>query len=515
MEDEKPEIHVILEKVVAAVPDLAAISESDVESALSDEVFPNLKMKKVVVDSIVEEVREHPSEVGHNQFARRLSFRVTGTLLREKDPEMMSALTPQLRLTTELSRMKRLLPQEEQGKLDWCLEQMTAPKTASPVRSYINYILKTFGSETATLLSDYSGEVREALFLQDESTSRETIRRRSLQRANSFVHLAPVEMPSLSIETLGTLDFDIFAFGEVTGFTNTLSAISSLIFEQEGILEDLSIPEASFSEFVKQIGRGYLKNPYHNALHAADVLQTCFAYTELARLSISADFDSIDKGALFISSIIHDYKHPGYNNAFLERTSHKIAVRYNDISCLENYHLAQAFKLAASPACNIFQSMEADVRRSLRKFIVHCVLGTDMAKHNIHGSDVASKLGNPDEFPSLKLMILGLVIHAGDISNPTKPYAICEKWAVRVSDEFFLQGDKERELGLPLTFQFDRHSINLANMQMGFIKGVVLPYFSPLASAFPGLEVCLQNLKANERRWSERVEEFAKTRTTA
>jgi len=112
-------------------------------------------------------------------------------------------------------------------------------------------------------------------------------------------------------------------------------------------------------------------------------------------------------------------------------------------------------------------------------------------------------------------MILGLVIHAGDISNPTKPYAICEKWAVRVSDEFFLQGDKERELGLPLTFQFDRHSINLANMQMGFIKGVVLPYFSPLASAFPGLEVCLQHLKANERRWSERVEEFAKTRTTA
>ena len=111
MEDEKPEIHVILEKVVAAVPDLAAISESDVESALSDEVFPNLKMKKVVVDSIVEEVREHPSEVGHNQFARRLSFRVTGTLLREKDPEMMSALTPQLRLTTELSRLKRLLPQ--------------------------------------------------------------------------------------------------------------------------------------------------------------------------------------------------------------------------------------------------------------------------------------------------------------------------------------------------------------------------------------------------------------------
>ena len=513
MADEVPEIHVILEKVVAAVPDLSSISESDVESALSDEVFPNMKMKKVVVGSIVEEVRENPSGLGNQQFARRLSLRVTGTLLREKGLDMRGDQAPTLKLTTELSRLKAMLPREEQGKLDWCLGQLTAPKTASPVRSYINYILKTFGSETATLLSDYSGEVREAQYLQDESTSRETIRRRSLQRATSLVHFVPEE--TLSIDALGTLDFDIFAIGEVKGFTNTLSAISSLIFEQEGLLEDLNIPAVIFSEFVRQIGRGYLKNPYHNSLHAADVLQTCYAYSELAKLSVSADFDSIDKGALFLSSIIHDYKHPGVNNAFLERTSHKIALRYNDVSCLENYHLGQAFKLATSSECDIFHEMEPDVKRALRKIIVQCVLGTDMAKHSLHASDANLKLSNPDDFPNMKQMILGLFIHAGDISNPTKPYTVCEKWALRVSDEFFLQGDKERDLGLPVTFMFDRRTTNLANMQMGFIKGVVSPYFAPLARAFPGLEVCLQNLKANEVRWSGRVEEFERARTTA
>ena len=511
MEEEHPKIRVILEKVAAAVPDLAAISESDVESALSDEVFPNLVMKKAVVSGIVEEVRENPREIGNSQFARRLSFRVTGTLLREKDPELISAVSPQVKLTSELSRLKGILPVEEQGKLEWCVEQLTVPKTVSPVKGYINYILQTFGSETATLLSDYSGEVKEALFLQDESTSREAIRRRSVQRSNSIVHLIPVE--TLSIESLASLDFDIFAYGEVQGFTNTLSAISTLIFDSECILQDLRIPSDQFTEFVRQIGRGYLKNPYHNALHAADVLQTSYAYSELAKLSITADFDSIDKGALFISSIIHDFKHPGVNNAFLERTGHKLALRYNDISCLENYHLAQAFKLATMRECNIFDEMEADVRRALRKHIVQCVLGTDMAKHHLHASDAASKLSNPDDFPSIKQTILGLIIHAADISNPTKPYAVYEKWAVRVVDEFFLQGDKERELGLTVTPQFDRGTVNLANAQIGFIKGVVLPYFSPLATAFPGLEVCLHNLKDNETRWSQRVSDFERAKT--
>ena len=509
--EEEPQIHLIIDKVVAAVPDLTTISPQAVETALSDEVFPNPNVKKVVVDSIVDEVRENPTDVGKKQFCRRLSFRVTGTLLKAKDPDMMSTLTPQLRLTNELTRLKLLLPQDEQTKFEWCVEQMTTPKTSSPVRSYINYILKTFGSETATLLSDYSGDVREALFQQDDSTSRETIRRRSLQRTQSLIHLSLIaDMPALSIEAIATLDFDIFEVGEARGYTGTLLSISSLVFEHLGLLTDLEIPNEPFTEFVKQIGKGYLRNPYHNALHAADVLQTSFVYYNLCNLEETADFDSIDRGALFISSIIHDYKHPGLNNAFLERTSDKIALRYNDVSCLESYHLGQAFKLAATPQCNIFKDMPAEVRRSLRKYIIQCVLGTDMAKHSMHASEASSKLGNPSDFPSIKPVILGLIIHAADISNPTKPYSLSEKWAIRVSEEFYIQGDKEKQLDPPLTPMYDRATANLANMQTGFIKGVVLPYFTPLARAWPGMEITVRHLTENAEIWSKRVEEFAK-----
>jgi cAMP-specific phosphodiesterase 4 len=39
--------------------------------------------------------------------------------------------------------------------------------------------------------------------------------------------------------------------------------------------------------------------------------------------------DDIDQCALLISTIIHDYKHPGLTNGFLVTTSHPIAVKYN------------------------------------------------------------------------------------------------------------------------------------------------------------------------------------------
>lgn len=51
----------------------------------------------------------------------------------------------------------------------------------------------------------------------------------------------------------------------------------------------------------------------------------------------------LDIFSLFVSIIIHDYEHPGYQNQFIVRTKHPIAGRYSDISVLEHHHLAAAF----------------------------------------------------------------------------------------------------------------------------------------------------------------------------
>jgi hypothetical protein len=77
-----------------------------------------------------------------------------------------------------------------------------------------------------------------------------------------------------------------------------------------------------------------------------------------------------------------------------------------------------------------------------------------------------------------RLFIMEILLHCADISNPYKPFHICAKWADLVSQEFFTQGDKERELGIDISPMMDRNNANLNNMQIGFIEFVVSPLIS-------------------------------------
>ena len=62
-----------------------------------------------------------------------------------------------------------------------------------------------------------------------------------------------------------------------------------------------------------------------------------------------------------------------------------------------------------------------------------------------------------------KQTLLRAVVHAADISNPTKPFNIAMKWSERIIKEFFAQGDKERELGFPITMLCDRNTVNFSD----------------------------------------------------
>lgn len=79
--------------------------------------------------------------------------------------------------------------------------------------------------------------------------------------------------------------------------------------------------------------------------------------------------------------MIHDFKHPGLNNNYLINSKNYLAIRYNDISVLENMHIAEAFKLIKQESTNIMSGVSFDERKAMRKRIIDCVLATDMAKH--------------------------------------------------------------------------------------------------------------------------------------
>jgi hypothetical protein len=163
----------------------------------------------------------------------------------------------------------------------------------------------------------------------------------------------------------------------------------------------------------------------------------------------------------------------------------------------------------------------------MRKRIIECVLATDMTfhakqftylklkieSHGITNGENSSKiLEGVDKIGvnSIQQEFLNILIHASDISNPTKPFQIYQNWADRVMNEFFSQGDKERELGLPISFLCDRNTVTTPAAQIGFISGIVQPFMQVLRDIFPSLQFLIDNLNENKANYTKIKEEDEK-----
>jgi len=127
----------------------------------------------------------------------------------------------------------------------------------------------------------------------------------------------------------------------------------------------------------------YRKNPYHNQVHAADVVQNLFFILNRQDVIDLCKLSNIEIFTTYISGAAHDMDHPGTNNLFEIKCKSKLAILYNDISVLENHHAASFFFMLDNIKhdCNIFQDMPDVERSSCRKQILENILCTDMSKH--------------------------------------------------------------------------------------------------------------------------------------
>ena len=316
------------------------------------------------------------------------------------------------------------------------------------------------------------------------------------------------------ISNIETQEFNILKLEEQVGKENTLSVIACYIFTNFYLY--YLFPYMKLENFFRAITLGYHReNPYHTDLHAADVTQSCMLYAIKADLKGYLKLNDKDLASLFISCIVHDYKHPGVNNAFLTNIHSPIAIRYNDTDVLEAYHISQTFKLIKSDEkYNIFENMSNEDYRYCRKRMIGFVLATDMVFHFkqfnflkdkikefeiVKGNNRDKVIEAMDEkkFYDYQQDLLEIIVHACDISNPTKPWSIYPFWAEACVSEFFLQGDLEKKLGMKVSQNFDRETTSLPGSQIGFMNFIVAPFFLSLTEIFPELEFLSDNVKIN------------------
>ena len=69
------------------------------------------------------------------------------------------------------------------------------------------------------------------------------------------------------------------------------------------------------------------------------------------------------------------------DSAYLIKAKHKLAIRHNDVSPLENMHCSILYELLGKSETNIFSELSDQQWRESRKIIITSILGTDMSKH--------------------------------------------------------------------------------------------------------------------------------------
>ena len=58
-------------------------------------------------------------------------------------------------------------------------------------------------------------------------------------------------------------------------------------------------------------------------------------------------------------------------------------------------------------------------------------------------------------------VLMESLLKCADFADAIKPFHVHVQWAVRMTDEFFLQGDMERASGMRVSFMCDRRRARL------------------------------------------------------
>lgn len=306
---------------------------------------------------------------------------------------------------------------------------------------------------------------------------------------------------SEDIEKLRSWEFDVWKIAD----DFTLFAHIQTMFDDFSLLNTFKIPAEKFRKFLLSTRKLYHdKNPYHNFRHAFDV--THMIYLMLTKANAAKFLGSLEVLAVLLAGLLHDIDHPGLNNNFQITTSSNLALTYNDHSVLENHHCSTAFKLLYD--AGMFDHVELDTRRKIRKLIINIILATDLSNHVSSLSSFDSMLDSgivlDKDNEEHRAVVATMLMRAADLSNPAKPFPIAKYWAHMVQEEFFLQGDKEAEKGIKVSPFMTRGNSSLPQMQMNFADFIVIPMFKIMTKLLPVLEsAVMRHLLENRALWAE------------
>nr|CAG8637871.1 4580_t:CDS:2 [Entrophospora candida] len=287
----------------------------------------------------------------------------------------------------------------------------------------------------------------------------------------------------------------------------------------------LQIQESEMLDFIIDVEKGYFTTDYHSFYHAADVV--AMLYYMLVDLGAAKHLTHFDSICLMIAGLCHDIGHPGLNNVYQVNARTPLAIKYNNQSVLENYSCTLTMELLSKHKLfrhlhnnnnNDFQGMDPQqIDFTLKSLIEKIILATDMMNHyelleslhniiNLSSSSTSStnicsssSPSSDESYKDQRDIFLKVLLHAADLSNAVRPWDISKRWSDSIVEEFFKQGDLEKQKNLPVSPDMDREQAHQSQISLGFGDFVVKPYFEALALFLNDATIFLDTLAKNRQ----------------
>ncbi|MBN3272380.1 PDE7A phosphodiesterase, partial [Polyodon spathula] len=320
------------------------------------------------------------------------------------------------------------------------------------------------------------------------------------------------------LEKVGSWNFDIFLFDRLSN-GNSLVSLTFHLFKRYGLIEIFRLDMVKLRRFLVMVQEDYhSQNPYHNAVHAADVTQAMHCYLKEPKLAKSLTSWDILLGLL--AATTHDLDHPGVNQHFLIKTNHYLATLYKNTSVLENHHWRSAVGLLRESG--LFAHLPLEDRLGMERQLGSLILATDISRQNEYLLQFRTHLDREDlrlDDAGHRHFILQMALKCADICNPCRTWELSKQWSEKVTEEFFHQGnqcffflgDVEKKHKLDVSPLCDRQTQTIENIQMGFMTYVVEPLFVEWArfSDTKLSQTMLGYLALNKAGWRGMVQEQA------
>eukprot|EP01065_Artemidia_motanka_P032321 TRINITY_DN39333_c0_g1_i1.p1 TRINITY_DN39333_c0_g1~~TRINITY_DN39333_c0_g1_i1.p1 ORF type:complete len:670 (+),score=192.67 TRINITY_DN39333_c0_g1_i1:51-2012(+) len=301
--------------------------------------------------------------------------------------------------------------------------------------------------------------------------------------------------------------FDVTQYPVGSPENDRLIPLAVVMWKDLGLCERFDLSEEKLTRLTLAVRDRYRPIPYHNFTHAFDVAHAMYGF--LTKGKMKERLSDLEVLSVFVAALFHDCDHHGLNNNFHLKADTPLSLLMRSTSgsdgvasVLEVHHCNIAIEVMSSSCVDVFAAVSDEQRSQAWQDVIACILATDMVYHKTYCETAGDKLCTDQGQAENRQLVMQMLLKAADISNITKEFDMSKKWGVAVQNEFYLQGDRERDLGVEVNPMFDREKqTDMRTSQLGFMRGLGIPFYSLFASIFPSCTYVLDGIQANVRTW--------------